>query len=127
MNTAAVRDTNRDDLQELARGWGKIFAAEAFPQEVGPDVDFNHIEELAGEGARALVQGIVREAVWKQGLALGDGQPCPTCGKECLVEWSKRTVQSRYGDVEIPEPHCHCNRCRRDFFPSKDATSARRS
>lgn len=127
MTTAGVRDTNRDQLQELARGWGKIFAGEAFPTGVGPGVDFNRIEELAGEGARALVQGIVREAVWKQGLALGDAQPCPTCGKECRVEWSERIVQSRYGDVEIPEPHGHCNRCRRDFFPSKDAIAARRS
>lgn len=127
MTTAAIRDTNRGELQELARGWGKIFAAEAFPQGVGPDVDFNRIEELAGEGARALVQGIVREAVWKQGLALGEAQPCPTCEEQCRVEWSKRTVQSRYGDIEIPEPQCHCHRCRRAFFPSKDAIAARRS
>lgn len=127
MATTAVGDTKRDELQELARGWGKIFAAEAFPQGVGPDVDFSRIEDLAGEGARALVQGIVREAVWKQALALGDAQPCPTCGRESRVEWSQRTVQSRYGDVEIPEPHCHCTRCRRDFFPSKDAIAARRS
>ncbi len=127
MTTAAGRGTKREELQELARGWGKIFAAEAFPQGVGPDVDFNQIEELAGEGARALVQGMVREAVWKQGLALGDTQPCPTCGRDCPVEWSKRTVQSRYGDVEIPESHCHCDRCRRDFFPSKDTIEARRS
>jgi len=127
MAKISVQDTNLDELHELARGWGKIFAAEAFPQGVGPNVDFDRIEELAGEGARALVQGMVREAVWKQGLALGDTQSCPTCGKECRVEWSKRTVQSRYGDVEIPEPHCHCRRCRRDFFPSKDTTAPRRS
>ena len=127
MTTAGVRETNRGELRELARGWGKIFVAEAFPQGVGPDVDFNRIEELAGEGARALVQGMVREAVWKQGLALGDSQPCPTCGKECRVEWSQRTVQTRYGDVDIPEPHCDCTRCRRAFFPSTDAIAARRS
>ena len=53
MTTAAVRDMNRDELQELARGWGKIFAAEAFPQGVvGPNVDFNQIEELAGARGR---------------------------------------------------------------------------
>lgn len=127
MTTSAVQGAKRGELQELARGWGKIFAAEAFPLGVGMDVDFSKMEELAGEGARALVQGMVREAVWQQGLALGEVQPCPTCGKECRVEWSQRTVQSRYGDVQIPEPRCHCNRCRRDFFPSKDAIAARRS
>jgi hypothetical protein len=127
MTIAAMQNANRDELRELAQGWGKILAAEAFPRGVGPTIDFNQMEELAGEGARALVQGMLREAVWKQGLALGDVQPCPTCGTDCRVEWNKRTVQSRYGEVEIPEPHCHCNRCRRDFFPSKDATSARRS
>ena len=121
-----VRDTKRDELRDLARGWGKILAAEVFPQGVGPEVDFNQIEELAGEGARALVQGMVREAVWKQALSLGDVQSCPDCETECRVEWSQRTMQSRYGDVEIPEPHCHCSRCRRDFFPSADATADRR-
>lgn len=127
MTKTAKREANRSQVCDLARGWGKILAAEAFPHGVGLDVDFNRIEDLAGEGARALVQGMAREAVWQQGLALGDVQPCPTCGKECRVEWSERTIQTRYGDVEIPEPHCHCTACRRDFFPSKDASAARRS
>jgi len=126
MTQAMVRGSNRDELQELARGWGKIVVGEAFPKGVGPEIDFNQMEELAGESARALVQGLLREAVWKQGVALGNVQPCPTCAKECPVEWTKRTVQSRYGDVEIPEPYCHCSRCRRDFFPSKDTPATRR-
>lgn len=119
-----VQSTDRDELQSLARGWGKILATEAFPQGVGPETDFQRMEELAGEGARALVQGMLREAVWQQGVALGDTQPCPTCGKDCSMEWSQRTVQTRYGEVEVPEPHGHCSACRRDFFPSTVATSA---
>jgi hypothetical protein len=124
-NTAAGAD--QGCLAELARGWGKIFAHEGFGAD-GPDltVDFQQIEDLAGEGARALVQGVVREAVWQQALALGDTQPCPTCAVEGRVEWKERTVQTRYGDVAFPEPACHCTRCRRAFFPSKAGAEARR-
>lgn len=127
MAKVTLQAADRDELRVLARGWGKILAAEAFPQGVGWEIDFSRMEELAGEGAQALVQGMLREVVWQQGLALGDTQPCPTCGKDCKMEWSKRTVQTRYGEVEVPEPHGHCSACRRDFFPSTVTTSARRS
>lgn len=115
-------------LKELAQGWGKIFAAEGFGPE-GPDfsVDFAQIEEFAGLGAKALVQGIVREVVWKQAMALGDSQPCPECGGDCRVDWRERPMQTRYGQVPLPEPACHCSRCRRDFFPSASRVEAGRS
>src|SRR5262245_11985623 len=43
---------------------------------------------------------------------------CPGCGRECLVEMSKRTVTSLDGPVEVMEPVAHCPACRRDFFPA---------
>lgn len=125
MGTNSAAAVDEGFLSELSRGWGKIFAQEGFGSQ-GPDltVDFQQIEDLAGEGARALVPGVVREAVWQQALALGDTQPCPTCAVDCRVEWEERTVQTRYGGVAIPEPACHCTRCRRAFFPSAPGAQA---
>ena len=126
MSKSAVMPEVESDLQELARGWGKIFAAEAFPNGVGPEVDFGQMERIAGQGARSLMQGIVRELVWKQAVALGETQVCPECHSDCQVEWKPRTLQTCFGKVQIPEPECHCTRCRRDFFPSKAASEAGR-
>jgi hypothetical protein len=128
MRTTAVNSRQQADLEDLARGWGKIFAAEGFGPQ-GPDltVDFAQIEEFAGLGVHALVQGIVREVVWKQALALGDSQPCPSCGADCRVNWRERPMQTRYGEVQLPEPVCHCPRCRRDFFPSAAGAEAGQS
>ncbi|MSR59039.1 MAG: hypothetical protein EXS05_15580 [Planctomycetaceae bacterium] len=124
MATQAMAQGNEGDLLMLARGWGKIFAAEAFPDGVGPEVDFGQMEELASQGAQALMQGIVRELVRKQAVALGDTQPCPTCHSDCRVKWRQRGLQTRHGEVEMPEPMCHCTRCRRDFFPSTATSEA---
>lgn len=128
MGSGAVEQRKEAFLSELARGWGKIFAVESFGPE-GPDltVDFQQIEDLAGLGVQALVQGVVREVVWRQALILGEAQPCPTCQADCPVEWHERELRTRYGAVQVPEPVCHCSRCRRDFFPSASAAEARRS
>lgn len=127
MGTQGTAKADRESLSELARSWGKIFAREGFGPE-GPDltVDFQQIEEFAARGARALVQGAVREAVWRQAVAMGDTQPCPTCAADCRVEWQERTIETRYGGVQVPEPACHCRRCRRDFFPSAAGVEAGR-
>jgi len=119
MRTTTAAKHDQSELMKLARGWGKIFAAEGFGPD-GPDltVDFAQMEDFAGLGARALVQGVLREVVWKQAMALGDSRPCPSCGADCSVDWRDRPVQTRYGQVQLPEPVCHCRRCRRDFFPS---------
>jgi hypothetical protein len=119
MSVQASERLKEAQLQELARSWGKIFAQQGYG-EAGPgvEVDFAAIEEFAGMGARALVQGIIREAVWKQALELGDTQPCPDCGRDCRLDWKERLLKTRFGEVNFPEPCCHCPGCRRDFFPS---------
>jgi hypothetical protein len=74
MGSGAVEQRKEAFLSELARGWGKIFAVESFGPE-GPDltVDFQQIEDLAGLGVQALVQGVVREA----GADPGGGSAVP--------------------------------------------------
>ena len=46
--------------------------------------------------------------------------PCPDCGTECPVEADLEPVNLRglRGEIEYLEPRCHCQRCRRSFFPS---------
>ncbi len=113
-------------LRELGEGWGKIFAHESFGAD-GPtlDIDFTQIENMAGVAVLGLVQGMIGEAVWQQGLRLGDSQPCPDCRGNCPVQWAGRPFKTRFGEIQIPEPWCHCPDCRRDFFPSAGAIAAR--
>lgn len=48
----------------------------------------------------------------------GTQAACPTCGKQCSVETSERTITGMSGPLELLEPLAHCPACRRDFFPS---------
>lgn len=45
---------------------------------------------------------------------------CPDCGRDCPLEPDREPLilQGYRGEIEYQEPHCHCPRCRRDFFPS---------
>lgn len=126
MTTDAMSGGQSAWLRELGEGWGKIFAHEGFGPD-GPtlEVDFMQIENLAGLAVLGVVQGMVREAVWQQGLRLGDTQPCPDCGENCPVEWEDRPFKTRFGEVQLPEPSCHCSDCRRNFFPSAGSFAAR--
>ena len=46
---------------------------------------------------------------------------CPDCGQSCRVEVNKREFQSMDGPVELIETIAHCHRCRRSFFPHREA------
>lgn len=46
---------------------------------------------------------------------------CPTCGTVCEAVTPQREVTSIDGPVELLELKCHCDECRRDFFPSAGA------
>lgn len=43
---------------------------------------------------------------------------CPACRTVAEVKTSSREVTSIDGPVQLLETKCHCDRCRRDFFPS---------
>lgn len=43
---------------------------------------------------------------------------CPTCGVECPLTMSARTVKSVSGSIDVIEPMGYCPACRRSFFPS---------
>jgi hypothetical protein len=43
---------------------------------------------------------------------------CPKCRTVATVTTSSREVTSIDGPVKLLETKCHCDQCRRDFFPS---------
>jgi hypothetical protein len=106
------------EIEELAKGWGKLVARQAFPNGVGLDVDLFAMEEIACIAARSLVRGAVETMCVDQGESLGTEHPCPGCGKLYHLDHRSRMVQVRGGTACLDEPVAYCSTCRRDFFPS---------
>jgi hypothetical protein len=121
--------TESDDLaslRDMASGWGKIVARRAYGDEgPGLDLDFDSIESLAVDMGRAVIEGAIQEILRAQSQCLGDHQPCPQCGRACLLDKRPRTIQVRGGTVAYDEPVGRCPACRRDFFPSAPQLAAR--
>jgi hypothetical protein len=128
MERISEQQTNWGQLEQLAQGWGKLLAGEAFPGGVGLDVDFFTMEEVAVTAAKALIRGALETMSEEQAKRLGLTVACPKCGKQCAVEQRCRAIQVRGAATpEVVEPMAHCPACRRDFFPSAAAAEARRS
>jgi hypothetical protein len=49
---------------------------------------------------------------------------CPGCSEVCELRPFKRPVTSIDGPLGMQELKGHCNRCRRDFFPSAGSVGA---
>ncbi len=120
-------ERKRQEIEELARGWGKLLAREAFPEGVGLDVDLFSMEEIAVAAAKSLVRGAVETMTSDQAEGLGEEHPCPGCGKPCRLSRRSRVVQVRGGTADLDEPVAHCSTCRRDFFPSAAGAEDRRA
>jgi hypothetical protein len=127
MTKEAQRERKLRRIQELARGWGKLLAEQAFPQGVGLDVDLATMEDFASTAAKALVGGAIETMTCQQASALEEAHPCPECHKRCELEHRRRRIQVRGGEVDLAEPVAHCSTCRRDFFPSASPLEAGRS
>jgi hypothetical protein len=127
----ATRKLSPEELQavkQLAKQWGKIVVKRAFgDQGPGLDVDFAQMEEVAGAAAQGLTEGALAAATAQQSELLGDKQPCPQCGKLCVLGSAERPLRAQGGVVRLREPKCHCPTCRRDFFPSASGAEAGRA
>jgi len=118
MKSKEARNRKLEEIREIAAGWGKIIAREAFPEGPGLDVSLAEMEEVAMAASRALVKGTVEAMTGSQGEKLGDEAACPTCGKQCRLKTAARPMVVRGGEATLAEPVGHCPRCRRDFFPA---------
>jgi hypothetical protein len=115
------------DIRTFAAQWGKIVARRAFG-DAGPgtDLDFDALEQIARAAAAGLTQGTLDTLLELQAQALGDQQPCPGCGRPCLLRRQERLLTIRGGQLTHREPVGHCPDCRRDFFPPTAAAAPRR-
>jgi hypothetical protein len=120
-------ERKRREIEELARGWGKLLAREAFPEGVGLEVDLFAMEEIAVTAAKHLVRGAIETMTADQSETLGAQCACPECGKLCQLDRRSRPIQVRGGPAELNEPVAHCSTCRRDFFPSTSGAQDRRA
>ena len=118
MASKEARERKLAEIQEIAEGWGKMLAREAFPHGPGLDVTLADMEESAVAASRALIKGAVEEMTGDQGKQFGGESPCPSCQRLCPLELKPRSVVVRGGTATVEEPVGHCPTCRRDFFPS---------
>ena len=115
---------DRDGVERLAEGWGKVVARRVH-DEVGPelDLDADDIEQMAVVAARAVARGTILDLLERKAALLGPEQPCPTCRRPCPVDRQPRAIDFWGGEVTYAEPVGHCPAGRRDSFPSAaDAT-----
>jgi hypothetical protein len=114
---------NEDEIRPLAEGWGKIVSRRAFGDDgPGLDLDFDTLEQVAVDAARAMIKGTIEQALRQQLPKLGSQQPCPCCERACPVGTVPREIIVHDATVVYDEPKCHCPTCRRDFFPSPSRT-----
>lgn len=118
MSSETLSPAKLKELEEIARGWGKLLASESFPSGPGRQVTLADMEEIAARASKAMVGGAVEAMTDKQAEEFDAPQPCPTCGKLREVKRRPRVVAVRGGEAELHEPVAHCSTCRRDFFPS---------
>lgn len=75
--------------------------------------------ELRAHEIGRQVSRLVQERQMGEVVAAGATKVrCPTCQTVCQPRAQKREVTSIDGPVELLELKCHCDECRRDFFPS---------
>src|SRR5205809_6738714 len=88
-------------LRELASQWGKIVARRAFgDQGPGLDVDFSAMEQIAQAAASGLTEGTLQTLLEQQANSLGEQQPCPDCGRSCVLGRLGRPLQVLGGQLQ---------------------------
>jgi hypothetical protein len=118
MGSKEARERRLKEIQEIAEGWGRILAGEAFPAGPGLDVTLADMEEIAVAASRSLVKGAVETMTGSQAKQFGQEADCPTCQRRCPLGTKSREVTVRGGKATLKELVGHCLTCRRDFFPS---------
>lgn len=118
MASTKLSERKLNEIREVAEGWGKLLAREAFPDGPGLDISLADMEDLVAVATRAMVKGSVETMTDQQASSLGQHAECPSCGRQCELKRKTRDVTVRGGKASMQEPVAHCRRCRRDFFPS---------
>jgi len=118
MASKELSERKLKEIEEIARGWGKLLAREAYPERPGRDVSLADMEDVVARATRAIVRGAVETMTDDQADDLGQEAACPSCGRICRLKRKPRPLVVRGGQATLDEPVGHCPTCRRDFFPS---------
>lgn len=114
-----------EEIKNLAASWGKRVARRAL-KDAPPDgkMDLQAMEQFAQAALAGLNKGTFEALLDQQSRSLPDHQPCPACGRICLVVPEDRPLIVLGGAVTFHEPVCYCPGCRRDFFPSEGLSAS---
>ena len=127
MRKETLSERKLKEIEEVAAGWGKLLAKEAFPNGPGLNVTLAEMEEVAARACQAIVRGAVETMTGDQAEQFGEESACPSCGRTCPVKRKPRPLTVRGGKATLDELVGHCPACRRDFFPSASGVAGGRS
>jgi len=114
-NTEKLKEKLDRLLRETAAAAAELQASE---RGAGKAVHFSQIEAAAHRVGSQLSCRIQERTARELAAEVPQEAPCPACGTLCRLNIERRTVSSTDGPLDLWEPHGHCTRCRRDFFPS---------
>ena len=86
MASKEARERKLKEIQEIAGGWGKMIAREAFPDGPGLEVTLADMEEYAVAASRALVKGAVESMTATQGEESGQRGSMPDLWQDVAAE-----------------------------------------
>ena len=96
MATRAFTPEELQELHRLAAQWGKIVSRHAFGDDgPGLDVDFRTMEQIAYAAAAGLTEGALQTFLEQQAQVLGEQQPCPDCGRFCVLRRQERPLHAQ--------------------------------
>jgi hypothetical protein len=114
------------ELQNLLEGVAKNIVDRVYgPQGPAWGTQFSDLEEMAVQVGQKVSQRIIDQALQRQATepVLAEDQVCPKCQHPLIAgDPEPRIVATRVGDAQWKEPSASCRRCRRDFFPSVEAS-----
>ena len=118
--TSAVVDEVRPYLQGVAKNLADRLWGPTGPPWGTKMTDLEDLVVAIREvlSTEMLEQGLERQAA-DAAERPAEFRDCPSCGGQTTSRDPEPAFkQSRGGEVEWQEPHEHCPRCRRAFFPS---------
>jgi hypothetical protein len=122
----------KHEWSEAVKAKASELAALVAREQYGPngpprELTFTEIEAI-GHGIGKLAAHTVDSTIQEQHAEhFSQPQPCPQCGKLCESIPQQRALQTIDGETTLSEPSCHCDACKRSFFPTASGSSVERS
>jgi hypothetical protein len=115
----AAKDLREEERVRLLNRLAEIMVEEQ--RELGTFQRLPHLcelETISHSLAQRLGCVSLSRAVREVAAGCDPRAACPSCGRQCPVEMTERTVTGISCCTALTEPVAHCPACRRAFFPS---------